>query len=160
MTRKPHYRWVNRAVMLWLASMLRLRIILSNGKFWSGILAAASFSRGTAFIERPPIATTVASGAIEAFITYRTWGWILIASAIGIILSQMHKSLRNVGVVSHLVSLWAYGTFALSTALASLYTGQSWSNLGLFATQSILHVACAIYIGDEIARSRQGAKVE
>lgn len=140
--------------------MVRLRIILSNGKFWSGILAAASFSRGTAFINRPPVTSNVASGAIEAFITYQTWGWILILTSAGILVSQLHKKLRNIGVLAHIVSVWAYGTFTLSVAISSIYTGQSWSNLGLFFTQVVLHITCAIYIGDEIARARQGLKVE
>lgn len=140
--------------------MLRIRMILANGRFWSGVLAAASFSRGTAYIERPPVSTTVASGAIEAFIPYQAWGIILLGTVIGIVLGHCCRSFRNLGIVAHLISMWAYGTFGVSTAAASIYSGQSWGNLGLLITQAILHAACAIYLGDEIARTKQEVQGE
>lgn len=140
--------------------MQRVKIVLANGKFWSGVLAAASLSRGTALVERPPESTTVASGAIEAFITYPAWGVILLVTAAGIVIGHMHKGLHPVGIVAHCVSVFAYGTFALSLLGASLFSGQSWSNLGLYMTQAILHFACAIFLGNEIARFRQEVDVE
>ena len=140
--------------------MLRVRMILADGKFWSGVLAAASFSRGTAFINRPPESATVATGAIEAFITYRAWGVILLVTAIGIVLSHFHRGLMGVGIVSHCISVFVYGTFTLSLAIASIWFGSSWSNLGLFMTQTILHFSCAIFLGSEIARFRQEVRVE
>jgi len=146
--------------MLGKVTIVHVRALLADGKFWSGVLAAASFSRGTAFIERPPTSATVASGAIEAFINYRAWGIILLLTAVGIVIGYVWKRLAVVGLLSHLVSLFAYGTFALSIAAASIWYGYSWSNLGLYFTQSVLHVACAIYLGDEIARHRQEVRVE
>lgn len=146
--------------MLGKASMMRIRLILANGRFWSGVLAAASLSRGSAFIERPPTSDTVASGAIEAFITYRAWGVILLVTAGGIVIGYSHKRLATVGVLAHLLSVWAYGTFAISTAVAAIGFGQSWSNLGLLFTQFLLHVSCAIFMGDEIARFRREVRVE
>ena len=143
--------------MLGKASMLRIRSLLSDGKFWSGVLAAASLSRGTAFIERPPPNDTVASGAIEAFIDYQAWGILLLLTSAGIALGYMHRSLHPVGIVAHLVSIVAYGTFAISTAVAAIAFGQSWSALGLYFTQVVLHVACAIFLGDEIGRKREVA---
>lgn len=140
--------------------MLRIRAVLANGRFWSGMLAAASLSRGTAYIERPPLSDTVASGAIEAFIPYKAWGILLLATAFGIMIGYLHKNLTVVGLLSHLVSVFAYGTFALSITGASIIAGYSWANLGLFTTQSVLHVACAIFMGDEIARFRQEVRVE
>ena len=140
--------------------MLRIRAVLADGRFWSGVLAAASLSRGTAFIERPPLTDTVASGAIEAFISYQTWGIILVITSAGIAFGYMHKSLHPVGIVSHLVSIFAYGTFAMSTTVAAIGFGQSWSALGLYFTQVVLHIACAIFLGDEIGRHKQGVKVE
>lgn len=139
---------------------MQLRNILANGKFWSGLLAYASLSRGTAFIERPPEPTTFGTRAIEAFITYPAWGVILLVTAIGIVLGQMHRGLLPVAIISHLVSVFAYGTFTLSLVGASLYAGQSWSNLGLFTTQTVLHFACSVFMGSEIARFRQEVRVE
>lgn len=146
--------------MLGKASMMRIRMILANGRFWSGVLAAASLSRGSAFIERPPVSNTVASGAIEAFITYRAWGVILLVTAAGIVIGYSHKRLAYMGLFAHLLSVFAYGTFTVSTGVAAIGYGQSWSNLGLLFTQSVLHFACAIYMGDEIARFRQEVRVE
>lgn len=140
--------------------MRRAHIVLANGKFWSGVLAAASLSRGSALIERPPASTTVASGAIEAFITYPAWGVILLVTAAGIVIGQMHRGLHPVGIVAHCLSVFAYGTFTISLIGASLISDQSWSNLGLYATQTILHFACAIFLGNEIARFRQEVSVE
>lgn len=139
--------------------MMRMRTVLADGRFWSGVLATASLSRGSAFIERPPLSQTVASGAIEAYVDYHTWGIILLITAAGIALGQMHRSLHPVGIVAHLVSIVAYGTFAFSTTVAAVGYGQSWSALGLYFTQVILHIACAIYLGDEIGRKRE-VKVE
>jgi hypothetical protein len=143
--------------MLGKASMLRIRALLADGRFWSGVLAAASLSRGTAFIERPPVGDTVSSGAIEAFISYQTWGIILLMTSLGIALGYMHRSLHPVGIVAHLVSIVAYGTFAISTAVAAIGFGQSWSALGLYFTQVVLHFACSVFLGDEIGRKREVA---
>lgn len=160
MTRKPQLRVRDRVAMLGKASMMRIRLILANGKFWSGVLAAASLSRGSAFIERPPQSQSVASGAIEAFIPYRAWGVILLVTAAGIVIGYSHKRLCIVGLFAHLLSVFAYVTFTVSTGAAAIGYGQSWANLGLLVTQSFLHVACAIYMGDEIARFRQEVRVE
>ena len=162
MTTHPVRRFRNLTLMFGKASVKRAQIILANGKFWSGVLAAASLSRGTAFIERPPAGgnVTVATGAIEAFIRYPAWGVILLVTAIGIIVGQMHRQLHPIGIVSHCVSIFAYGTFTFSLAIASIWYGSSWSNLGLFMTQTILHFACAIYLGNEIARFRREVSVE
>lgn len=135
--------------------MNRVRAVLGNGKFWSGVLAAASLSRGTAYIERPPVSDTVAAGAIEAFIPYQAWGVILVVTGIGIIIGYMHRSLCIVGIFAHLISVFAYATFAVSVAAASIWFEQSWANLGLFFTQTFLHVACMLFLGEEIARLKQ-----
>lgn len=160
MSRPSKLRAADRLASLGMAVMSRIRIVLANGKFWSGMLAAASLSRGTAFIERPPSPTTIASGAIEAFISYPAWGVVLLATAAGIGVGHMHKRFHVIGVLAHLASLFAYATFALSVLGASVWGGESWASLGLLAVQSVLHFACAIYLADQIARFRQEVRVE
>lgn len=137
---------------------MQIRAILANGKFWSGILCAASFSRGTAYLERPPEASTTAVRAIEAYIPYTAWGIILLVTVCLIVLGHLVPMLRWAGVVGHTVSLFAYGTFGLSLGISSILYYQSWANTGLYLVGASLHFACAIYFADEVSRNRQGGQ--
>jgi len=135
---------------------MQVRAILANGKFWSGILCAASFSRGTAYLERPPDVITLAGKAIEAYIPYRVWGILLIVTVGLIILGHLMPRLRWAGVAGHIISVFAYGTFGLSLGIASVVGDQSWANTGLFLVGATLHFACAVFFADEVSRHRQG----
>lgn len=135
---------------------MQVRAILANGKFWSGILCAASFSRGTAYLERPPETVTLAGKAIETYIPYHVWGVVLLLTVAFIAVGHLMSSLRWAGAMGHIVSVFAYGTFGLSIGIASLISDQSWANTGLFLVGAILHFACAIYFADEVSRHRQG----
>lgn len=135
---------------------VQVRAILANGKFWSGILCAASFSRGTAYLERPPEAITLAGKAIEAYVPYRAWGVVLLVTCVLIILGHLMPRLRWAGMAGHVLSVFAYGTFGLSLGIASFVGNQSWANTGLYLVGATLHFACAVYFADEVSRHRQG----
>lgn len=134
--------------------MASARVLLASGTFWSGVLCMASINRGTAYLERPPESSTVSSGAIETFMPYWGWGVILLVTAAAIILGHLNKSLRPCAIVAHVISAWAYGTFAFSTIGAAIVTGQSWVGFGTLFTQALLHGARAVFIGDAIAEDR------
>lgn len=142
-------------VMFVRLGMVHIRTLLGSGRFWSGILCAAMFSRGSSFIDRPPPSNTLTSGAIEAFISYQTWGYLLIAGALLIGLAYSNKKLRVLGIAGHLIGMWAYGTFALSTVISAVGFGQPWATAGTFISQSLLHAACAIFLGDDIGKAKE-----
>lgn len=135
---------------------MQVRAILANGKFWSGILCAASFSRGTAYLERPPEAVSLAGKSIEAYIPYRAWGILLVVTVVMILIGHLMPRLRWSGVAGHIISVFAFGTFGVSLGIASIVGNQSWANTGLFLVGAALHFACAIYFADEVSRHRLG----
>lgn len=135
--------------------LVQLRAILANGKFWSGILCGASFSRGTAYLERPPVVNTLASRAIETYISYRIWGILLLVTTALIALGWFTTK-KVFGVVGHCASVIIYGTFGLSLGLSAIFSHESWANTGLYLVGAVLHVACAVYMADEVAKQRQG----
>lgn len=137
---------------------MQLRAILANGKFWSGILVFASFSRGTAYIERPPTSQTLAGRAIETYIGYPAWGVMLLVTATFIMGGHLLGNLRVLGVIGHAFSVLIYGTFGLSLGLAAIVSQESWANTGLFLVGAALHVACAVFFADEISRHKEGGK--
>ena len=137
---------------------VQIRAILANGKFWSGMLCFASLSRGTAYLERPPVATSLAGKAIETYIGYPVWGALLLLTTFLIAVGHLLPPLRTAGVVGHTLSVAIYGTFGLSLGLSSIATGESWANTGLYLVGASLHVACAIWFADEVSRRREGGK--
>lgn len=134
---------------------MQIRAIFANGKFWSGILCAASFSRGTAYIERPPVVTTYAGRAIETFIKYPTWGVLLLATMTLVAIGHIMPPLRWLGLVGHTLSVPIYGTFGLSLGASAFISSESWANTGLYLVAAFLHAACAIYFADEVALHRE-----
>jgi len=138
--------------------MRRVRTLFGSGRFWSGILCAATFARATAFIERPPRSDSVASGAIESFWSYNTWGIILLISALAMVIAHLDKRLLNVGVLGHLFGLWSYGMFSMSVIISAIFFDQSWATAGTYMSQALLHAACAIYLGDEVGHHRERRK--
>lgn len=134
---------------------MQIRAIFANGKFWSGILVFASFSRGTAYIERPPAVTTYAGRAIETYIKYPTWGTLLLATAVLVVIGHLVPPLRSLGLIGHTLSVPIYGTFGLSLGASAFISSESWANTGLFLVAALLHAACAIYFADEIALHRE-----
>lgn len=137
---------------------MQVRAVLANGKFWSGILCAASVSRGSAYIERPPVSGSLAVRAIETFISYPVWGIILLVTAGMIAIAHLLPSLRWSGVIGHSLSILAYGTFGLSLGVTSIFSEESWANTGLYLVGACLHFACAIYMADEIAKHKSEVK--
>lgn len=137
---------------------MQIRALLANGKFWSGILCAASVSRGTAYIERPPQSGSLAVRAIETYISYEVWGILLLVTAVMIAVAHVLPSLRWVGVLGHSTSIVAYGTFGMSLGITSIFSEESWANTGLYLVGACLHFACAIYMADEIAKHKNGVK--
>lgn len=135
--------------------IVQVRVLFGSGRFWSGILCAAMFSRGTSFIDRPPKADTVATGAIEAFISYPAWGWMLVMASVMIGLAYASKRLRVLGIFGHLFGMFAYGTFSFSTVIAAIWFEQAWATAGTFMSQGLLHAACAIYLGNDIGQLRE-----
>jgi hypothetical protein len=134
---------------------VQIRTIFANGKFWSGILCAASFSRGTAYLERPPPATTYAGRAIETYIKYPTWGALLLATMTIVVIAHVIPPLRSLGIWGHTLSVIIYGTFGLSLGASALVSSESWANTGLYLVAALLHAACAIYFADEVALNRR-----
>lgn len=134
---------------------MQIRAVFANGKFWSGILCAASFSRGTAYMERPPAATTAAGKAIETYIKYPTWGALLIATLVLILIAHVVPPLRVLGMIGHGFSIIIYGTFGLSLGLSAIFTSESWANTGLYLLAALLHAACVIFFADEVASHRR-----
>jgi hypothetical protein len=137
---------------------VQVRAVLANGKFWSGILCAASFSRGTAYIQRPPVANSFAGKAIETFIEYPTWGWLLLMTTFAILVGHLVPAVRWMGIFGHAFSIIIYGTFAVSTIGASFFSNQSWATSGGLVVGCLLHFSCAIYFADEVACHRQGVE--
>lgn len=136
---------------------VQVRAVLANGKFWSGILCAAAFSRGTAYIQRPPAADTYAGRAIETYVSYTMWGWLLLMTTVAIIVGHLVPRLRGLGIFGHAFSIVIYGTFGISLVAASFASStQSWANAGGYVVGGALHFACAVYFADEVARHRQG----
>lgn len=131
--------------------IVQVRTLFGSGRFWSGLLCMAMFTRGTSFIERPPKADTITSGAIEAFISYKTWGWLLIIAAVLILLAYTSIKARWAGIAGHLFGMWAYGTFGLSTIISAIWFEQQWATAGTYMSQGLLHAACAIYLGNDIS---------
>jgi hypothetical protein len=134
----------------------RVRTLFGSGRFWSGVLCAATFSRASAFIERPPRTGSISSGAIEAFWSYHTWGIILLISGVMMVIAHADKRLLNAGVLGHLFGMWSYGMFGMSVTISAIFFGQSWATAGTYMSQALLHAACAIYLGDEVSRHREG----
>lgn len=137
---------------------MQIRAVLANGKFWSGILCAASVSRGSAYIERPPVSGSSAVKAIETYISYPVWGIILLVTAVMIAIAHILPPLRWCGIVGHSLSIVAYGTFGLSLGITSIFSEESWANTGLYLVGACLHFACAIYMADEIAKYKNEVK--
>jgi hypothetical protein len=135
--------------------LVQLRAILANGKFWSGILCAASFTRGTAYLERPPTVNSLATRAIETYLSYQVWGILLLVTTTLIGLGWL-TPWKAIGIIGHCFSVIIYGTFGLSLGLAAIFSGESWANTGLYMVGAVLHVACAVYMADEVAKQRQG----
>lgn len=142
-------------IMMARMGMVQVRHLFGKGWFWSGALCAATFSRGSSFISRPPNNDTIAAGAVQAFISYRTWGYMLLVAAVLIVAAHSSKRLRICGIFGHLFGMWAYATFGLSTIIGALWFGQSWATAGTFMCQSLLHAACAIYLGDEVGIGKE-----
>lgn len=157
MERRPARRV---AIVAAVVVLKRVRTLFGSGRFWSGILCAATFSRATAFIERPPRTGSVTSGAIEAFLSYRAWGLILFVSALCMVIAHADKRFLNAGVLGHLVGIWAYATFGIATIISAIWLDQSWATAGTYMCQATLHAACAIYLGDEIAHHRERRELE
>lgn len=135
-----------------------MKALLASGKFWSGVLATAAFSRGTSYIERPP-GESFSSGAIEAFIPYNVWGIILIVSVCFIAAGHCSGQLRNLALLGHIVCVGAYGTFGFSVGISALFYEQPWSTTGSLMVVALLHAARAVFLGEEIARDRaKGSK--
>lgn len=139
---------------------MQIRAIFANGKFWSGILCAASFSRGTAYMERPPAVATAAGRAIETYIKYPTWGWMLLATMTLTVVAHLVAPLRVLGMIGHGVSILIYGTFGLSLLGSAIGYGESWANVGLYLLAALLHAACLIYFADEIAIHRREVSLD
>lgn len=142
-------------IMAAMLVIVQVRTMFGSGRFWSGILCAAMFARGTSFIDRPPKSNNVTSGAIEAFISYQIWGFLLIASSVLIVAAYSSKKLRKLGIAGHLFGMWAYGTFGLSTIISAIGFGQPWATAGTYMSQGLLHAACAIYLGNDISQMRE-----
>jgi hypothetical protein len=134
---------------------MQIRAVLANGKFWSGMLCTASFSIGTSYIQRPPVVQTLAGRAIETYLGYPVWGYLLLVTTVLIVIGHLLAPLRVLGVVGHLLGVLAYGTFFLSLGISSLFGGQAWANTGLYFLGVVLHVACAIFMADDIAKYRE-----
>lgn len=111
-------------------------------------------------MERPPAANTYAGRAIETYIKYPTWGWLLLATMTLIVIAQLIPPLRVLGMVGHGVSILIYGTFGFSLLGAAIAYGESWANTGLFLLAGLLHAACVIYFADEVARHRKKVSVD
>jgi hypothetical protein len=139
---------------------MQIRAVFANGKFWSGILCAASFSRGTAYMERPPAASTYASRAIETYIKYPTWGALLLATMVLVVIAQVLAPLRVLGMIGHGFSVIIYGTFGLSLGASSFISNESWANTGLYLVAALLHAACVIYFADEVAAHREEVSID
>lgn len=139
---------------------MQIRAIFANGKFWSGILCAASFSRGTAYIERPPAVKTYASRAIETYIKYPVWGALLLATLVLIVIAHVIPPLRVLGIIGHTFSVLIFGTLGLSLCASAFISGESWANTGLYIVAAFLHAACAIYFADEVAAHREEGSLD
>jgi hypothetical protein len=148
------------AIMAAVIVMTRVRTLFGSGRFWSGILCAATFSRASAFIERPPRTDAITSGAIESFWSYNTWGILLLISAVGMVVAHADKRLLNAGVIGHLFGLWAYATFGIATVISAVFFGQTWATAGTYMSQALLHAACAIYLGTEVSHHRKRRELE
>jgi drug/metabolite transporter (DMT)-like permease len=132
-----------------------VKLLLVSGRFWSGVLATAAFSRGTSYLERPPESNSFSSGAIEAYISYPIWGMILVVSVFFIALGHSALPLRNLAIFGHLLCLATYGTFGFSVAISALFYGQPWATAGSFMAIAFMHGARAVFLGEEIAQSRR-----
>jgi hypothetical protein len=98
---------------------------------------------------------TLATRAIETYISYHVWGVLLLVTTVAIALGWLSRW-RAVGIVGHCFSVIIYGTFGLSLGLSAIISGESWANTGLYLVGAVLHVACAVYMADEVAKQRQG----
>lgn len=130
-----------------------MRILLVSGRFWSGVLAAAAFARGSSYIERPP-RDSFSSSAIEAFIPYSVWGIILLVSVLLVAVGHSSMPLRNLAIVGHTICVFAYLTFGFSVIWSAVFYGQPWTTAGSLMVVGLLHAARAIFLAEEIAHSR------
>jgi hypothetical protein len=118
--------------------VISTRLLLSGTTFWGWLLAAVSIDRATSYLFRPPD-TAGSTLLLETIVPYPVWAWILLASAVLILISTVTNRGWLIGCVGHVITLGCYGTFACSIVLGAVFLDLPWAGSGTATAVAVLN---------------------